>query len=463
VEFYQGATKLGEAVTAPYRYSWTGVGAGTYVLTARATDNEGAVGVAKVGITVNTAATAPWIVAGPADTTVVVGQTAAFSVLAAGTAPLSYQWRKNGANIGGATATNYTTAATVLADNGAQFSVVVANGLGSVTSAPATVTVSVALYDTTDDHLGAITAQGENPPNEAMVKAFDNSTATKWLDFASANPSTRASWIQYAYTNGIAGRLAAYTITSANDHSERDPAAWQLLGSNDRGTNWILVDSQSGVVFSGRLQKQTFSLSGSPTYKAYRLNILRVATPASANCLQLSEIELLGAQVTVGGNHAPVAVAGNARTRVGRPVTVTLTATDADGDPLTYSLVGPVAAGSVSAPVSNRVTYTPPAAFVGTDSFGFRAFDGLTNSAPAVFTILVRPMPRIERFGSSGPTNRSLWWSEATNGVYVEMSPTLTPTAQWQVVVGPVDSVTNWVFTAPTNQVQGYYRIRVEE
>jgi hypothetical protein len=42
VEFFNGATKLGEDATAPYTFAWAGVGAGTYSLTARATDNLGA-------------------------------------------------------------------------------------------------------------------------------------------------------------------------------------------------------------------------------------------------------------------------------------------------------------------------------------------------------------------------------------------------------------------------------------
>jgi hypothetical protein len=39
VEFFNGATKLGEDTTAPYTYAWTGVAQGTYSVTARATDN----------------------------------------------------------------------------------------------------------------------------------------------------------------------------------------------------------------------------------------------------------------------------------------------------------------------------------------------------------------------------------------------------------------------------------------
>lgn len=42
VEFYQGSTKLGEDATSPYSYTWNSVAAGTYSLTARATDNGGA-------------------------------------------------------------------------------------------------------------------------------------------------------------------------------------------------------------------------------------------------------------------------------------------------------------------------------------------------------------------------------------------------------------------------------------
>ncbi len=42
VEFYQGATKLGEDNTNPYAYTWSGVTSGSYTLTAKATDDKGA-------------------------------------------------------------------------------------------------------------------------------------------------------------------------------------------------------------------------------------------------------------------------------------------------------------------------------------------------------------------------------------------------------------------------------------
>jgi len=86
--------------------------------------------------------TAPTITTQPANETVTSGQTATFSVTASGTAPLTYQWAKNGAAISGATAASYTTPATTSADNGSQFVVTVSNSAGSVKSTAATLTVT---------------------------------------------------------------------------------------------------------------------------------------------------------------------------------------------------------------------------------------------------------------------------------------------------------------------------------
>ena len=83
----------------------------------------------------------PTITTQPANKTVAVGRTAKFRVTASGTAPLSYQWRKNGSNITGATQRFYETPPTTLADNGSLFSVVVSNTNGSVTSNNATLRV----------------------------------------------------------------------------------------------------------------------------------------------------------------------------------------------------------------------------------------------------------------------------------------------------------------------------------
>ena len=92
-------------------------------------------------LTVNAAPADPDITTQPADQTVAAGQPLGFSVTATGTAPLSFQWKKNGVNLVGATATVYSTPAAIAPDCGATFSVVVSNGAGNVTSVAATATV----------------------------------------------------------------------------------------------------------------------------------------------------------------------------------------------------------------------------------------------------------------------------------------------------------------------------------
>ena len=54
VDFYQGSALIGSATTAPYTFSWTNVTPGSYALTARATDNDGAVTISDIiNVTVN--------------------------------------------------------------------------------------------------------------------------------------------------------------------------------------------------------------------------------------------------------------------------------------------------------------------------------------------------------------------------------------------------------------------------
>jgi hypothetical protein len=78
----------------------------------------------------------------PADQSVLVGATATFSVTAAGTAPLSYQWKKSGTAIAlNGTSSSYTTPATVIGDNGSSYTVTVSNSAGNLTSSAATLTV----------------------------------------------------------------------------------------------------------------------------------------------------------------------------------------------------------------------------------------------------------------------------------------------------------------------------------
>src|SRR6266849_2951075 len=67
----------------------------------------------------------PSITSQPTNQVVKTGRSATFAVGATGTAPLAYQWQKNGANISGAIAASYTAGAAKTADSGSTFDVVV--------------------------------------------------------------------------------------------------------------------------------------------------------------------------------------------------------------------------------------------------------------------------------------------------------------------------------------------------
>lgn len=136
------------------------------------------------------ATTAPTITTEPSSQSVTVGQTAAFSVVATGTAPLTYQWQRNGTAIAGATASSYTTAATTLADNGATFTVAVTNSVGTVTSNAATLNVAAAPAAGTADVLTYHNdnyRSGQNLTETALTPADVNAAQFGLLRILSAD------------------------------------------------------------------------------------------------------------------------------------------------------------------------------------------------------------------------------------------------------------------------------------
>ena len=129
-----GATGAALALPAPYAFNASSI--------AVAVSNAAGTAVSSNALLTVTAV-APTIAAQPANAAVVAGAAASFSVIAAGgTAPLSYQLKRSGVAVAGATAANHTLASTALSDNGATFAVDVVNPAGTLTSSAATLTVT---------------------------------------------------------------------------------------------------------------------------------------------------------------------------------------------------------------------------------------------------------------------------------------------------------------------------------
>ena len=149
----------------------------------------------------------------PAAQTTYASQTATFSVTATGTAPLSYQWKKNGSDIAGATSSTYTTPATVIGDDGAVFTVEIRNSVGpAVTSSSATLKVFAERYSLVPKTGGAYT-------KEECVK--DNITGLIWEGKpTSGNRARGGVYFNYDSTTSIQKPDgSAPTLTEINNSS----------------------------------------------------------------------------------------------------------------------------------------------------------------------------------------------------------------------------------------------------
>jgi hypothetical protein len=191
------------------------IGTGVNLSTVFSTDKDGAArpatGAWDLGAYVYTSLSpsAARITTQPADQTVAVGQTTNFSVAASGTAPLSYQWQKNGANIPGATASSYTTPATTIFDNSSTFRCVVTNSAGSATSSNALLTVLTASTKFTNGQqvVSTATINVHSPPAGALLGTQPSGAIGTVIDgpvFA-AVAGQNVWWWNIAFPSGASG------------------------------------------------------------------------------------------------------------------------------------------------------------------------------------------------------------------------------------------------------------------
>jgi hypothetical protein len=121
-----------------------------------------------------------------------------------------------------------------------------------------------------------------SPANEGAANAFDGNSSTKYLNFDKQNAGVTVRLSQ--------GRVVQkFTITTANDSAERDPASYKLYGSND-GVNWTLI--KEGPL---SLSDSRFSVSGEITvdnttaYVYYFIKFPSIKNN-SGNSVQIAEV-----------------------------------------------------------------------------------------------------------------------------------------------------------------------------
>ncbi len=141
----------------------------------------------------NIVATPPTIVVQPAGQTVPQGANATFTVQATGSSPLTYQWRRNGSPMPGASQSNYVLSSAQPVDMGA-YSVLITNSAGAATSSDAMLALQVPQPVLSTPAPGVITWDGLSNL-VYRVEASTSLNATGWTTIGTAaSPSSHISF-----------------------------------------------------------------------------------------------------------------------------------------------------------------------------------------------------------------------------------------------------------------------------
>ncbi|EEF59906.1 beta strand repeat-containing protein [Pedosphaera parvula] len=205
-----------------YGFTWTNVPPGVYSITAAATDDSGAVSTT-APLTFTVGGTLPTITSQPASQTVNAGTNVTFSVVATGTAPLSYQWRFNNTNIAGATSSIFSLS-NVQTANAGNYSVVITNIAGITTSSSALLTVignpnfppTVVFFSPTNNmNFGSTSDIGvyaQMSDVDGIVTNLDFFSGTNLLQSFSGSLTNNGGLYGFTWTNVPPG---VYSITAA--------------------------------------------------------------------------------------------------------------------------------------------------------------------------------------------------------------------------------------------------------
>lgn len=216
------------------------------------------------------------------------------------------------------------------------------------------------------------------------------------------------SW--YAWLGGVFSSFDAcyQLITIPSDAESATLSFYYNINSNDGGSvghDFFLarIRDTNDIVLATLLQKDNrnrdaghgpaFYHNATFDLMPYAGQPIKVIFESSNDASLISNfyVDDVSLQVVLfSGNHRPVANPQSLTVNYNASRPITLTATDADNDFLTYAIATPPSNGSLSGTPPN-VTYQPNFNYSGPDSFTFTASDGQTNSAPATVSITVNP------------------------------------------------------------------------
>ncbi|HEY5909890.1 MAG TPA: immunoglobulin domain-containing protein [Verrucomicrobiae bacterium] len=351
----------------------------------------------------------PSITAQPVNRTVVATGNAVFTVTATGTAPLSYQWRFNGVNIGGATLSSYTVAGAQPANEG-NYSVVVTNLAGSITSGNASLTVLV-------------------PPNITAQPTNVTVMATSNVVFAVTATGTAPLSYQWRF-NGVnigGATLSSYTVANAQPAHE--------------GNYSVLVTNLAGSITSGNA---SLTVLVPPTLTAHPTNITVMATSNAVFTVRATGTAPLSYQWRFNGVNISGATLSSYTVANAQPAN--------EGN---YSVVVTNLAGSITSGNASLTVLVPPSIVTPPESQSVVVGSNVTFTVTAAGTTplsyqwrlnsTILPGATLSSYDvlNAGPADAGSYRVVVTNAAGSVTSPPATLT-----VLGPPA-----ILTQPTNQV----------
>lgn len=162
-------------------------------------------------------------------------------------------------------------------------------------------------------------------------------------------------------------------------------------------------------------------------------------------------------------NDAPVAITSSFIVNEDTSYNGSISATDVDGDTLTYSIVSNPSKGTISLKSNGTFTYTPYVDNNGADSFSFKVYDGTTYSEAETVTITINPDLDNDGIIDTEDTILRHPLIDQTNGISPHLSEvTLDLKTGWNMIPLPVDTVlrpdiADYNFTNEQNEFSDIY------
>ena len=263
-QWSKGTTSLSGATNASYTLTnVSSADAGTY--TCLVSNSAGSVTTNGATLTVSAAAVAPTVASQPASVTVTAGSAASFAVVANGTAPLTYQWLRNGSTIAGATAATYTIASAQTSD-AASYTCVVTNSVASATSLAATLTVSTAAVAPiiTQQPSDATVTEGSSASFSITVSGTAPLTYAWYKGVTAISGATSATYTISATQLGDAGSFTCVVTNSAGQATSNAAALVVNAKSTGGGSTGTGTSNAARLVNLG-VRSQIGGAAGTPT------------------------------------------------------------------------------------------------------------------------------------------------------------------------------------------------------